>query len=142
MAYTHVYLKSDEAFHCAIGSKCQRFKVTVAKKTVSTSLCPHERIASLLSENVTLPTEDSCAKSVTKPAVRFNVSQWMAKTSAYLYQNKKLDLSKSKKKLIKKKILKISEKGWPKHFEPNDEKCTTCSANLGPPVKHQGRFIS
>ena len=139
MAFTHVYLKSDNEFHCAIGSKCQRFKVTIAKKTVSTSLCPHERIASVLSGKVTANIEDSGVKSAKN--VRFNESQWMSKTSAYLYENKKLDVSKSNKKVVERKILELSEKGWPKHFEPNTEMCAVCAATLGPPVKHQGRFF-
>lgn len=139
MALTHVYLKSDNEFHCAIGSKCQRFKVTIAKKTVSTSLCPHERIASVLSEKVTADVEDSGVKS--SKNVRFNESQWMSKTSAYLYEHKKLDVSKSNKKVVESKILELSENGWPKHFEPNIEMCVVCAATLGPPVKHQGRLF-
>jgi hypothetical protein len=139
MAFSHVYLKSDKAFHCAIGSKCQRFKVTVAKKTVSTSLCPHERISTILSVRVTADTEDSSEKSTHN--VRFNESQWMSKTSAYLYEHKKLDVSKLSKKAIERKILQISEKSWPKHFEPNEENCVVCSGPLGPPVKHQGRYF-
>ena len=134
-----MYLKTDKAFHCAIGSKCQRFKVTISKKTVSTSLCPHERIASVLSGNVTSGGGDSSVKSTKN--VRYNESQWMSETSAYLYKHKKIDVSKSSKKVVERKILQISENGWPKHFEPNEDQCVVCSGALSPPVKHQGRNL-
>ena len=126
-------------FHCAIGSKCLRFKVTVAKKTVSTSLCPHERIATLLSGRCERSVEIPSEQAVSKPSANFNESQWMANTSEYLYQNQKLDLSKLKKKEVEKRILEINSKGWPKLFEPSLEKCPCCSAKLAPPVKHQGK---
>ena len=63
----------------------------------------------------------------------------MSKTSAYLYEHKKIDVSKSNKKKVERKILQISEKGWSKHFEPKEEVCVVCSGDLSPPVKHQGR---
>ena len=53
--------------------------------------------------------EDSGVKSAKN--VRFNESQWMSQTSAYLYENKKLDVSKSNKKVVERKILELSEKG-------------------------------
>ena len=142
MSYTHVYLKKDNAFHCAVGSNCMRYKVTVAKKTVSTSLCPHEHIATALAPRQELsgeiPLEQSASKS--KPRVKFNESQWMKNTSEFLYVHKKLDMSKSKKKLIEKKILKLNVEGWPKLYEPSEEKCPRCCILLKPPKRHPGMF--
>ena len=140
MGFTHVYFKSDAAFHCAIASKCARFKVTVAKKTVSTSLCRHERIATLLTDVTKLLTNVSGEPSKT-PAVKFNESQWLTNTSAYLYKNKQLDLSEANKKLIEAKIMELNGEGWPKHYEPIEDQCPKCLTELGPPVKHQGELI-
>ena len=47
--YVHVTKKpSDEKFKCARGSRCDRFSVTVSKKTQALSLCPHEHIVNIL----------------------------------------------------------------------------------------------
>ena len=139
LMYTHVYMKSDNAFHCAIGSQCTRVKVTVAKKTVSTSQCPHEHIATLLSD---LPQgEDAVPEQPGARVVpKFTESEWTANTSAYLYKHRKLDMSQRQKKLVEKRILETSAAGWPRHFEPDEDKCPECLADLGPPVKHQGDY--
>ena len=141
LMYTHVYMKADNAFHCAIGSKCVRVKVTVSKKTVSSSLCPHERIAVLLSD---LPQDEEAVPQQTgsraaRTVPKFTDSQWTANTSAYLYQHRKLDMSHRQKKEVERKILETSAAGWPRHFEPDEDKCLICLADLGPPVKHQGK---
>ena len=140
LMYTHVYMKTDNAFHCAIGSKCVRVKVTVSKKTVSSSLCPHERIAVLLSD---LPQDEEAVPQQTgsrtaRTVPKFTDSQWTANTSAYLYQHRKLDMSHRQKKEVERKILETSAAGWPRHYEPDEDKCPICLADLGPPVKHQG----
>ena len=106
LMYTHVYMKADNDFHCAIGSKCVRVKVTVSKKTVSSSLCPHERIAVLLSD---LPQDEEAVPQQTgsraaRTVPKFTDSQWTANTSAYLYQHRKLDMSHRQKKEVERKI--------------------------------------
>ena len=141
LMYTHVYMKADNAFHCAIGSKCVRVKVTVSKKTVSSSLCPHERIAVLLSD---LPQDEEAVPQQTgsraaRTVPKFTDSQWTANTSAYLYQHRKLDMSHRQKKEVERKILETSAAGWPRHYEPDEDKCPICLADLAPPVKHQGK---
>ena len=141
LMYTHVYMKTDNAFHCAIGSKCVREKVTVSKKTVSSSLCPHERIAVLLSD---LPQDEEAVPQQTgsrtaRTVPKFTDSQWTANTSAYLYQHRKLDMSHRQKKEVERKILETSAAGWPRHYEPDEDKCPKCLADFGPPVKHQGK---
>ena len=69
--------------------------MTVAKKTVQTSLCPHEHIATLLSDPQ--PAADGAAAQAQPVAAvpKFPESVWTANTSAYLYQNRKLDMSVS-----------------------------------------------
>ena len=100
MCYTHVYHKKDQAYHCARGSRCIRNRVTVAKKTVSTSLCPHEHISTVLSGPGDLPGQavmmgDSLSGQAAGstefqvPPPVYNTSQWMQSTSTYLYQDKK-----------------------------------------------------
>ena len=141
MGFTHVYFKKDQVFHCAIGSNCIRFEVTVSKKTVTKSLCPHEHIASVLSGKHKLPAETpSKLLTVPKPTPKFSDSDRMAKTSEFVYKNRKLDLSKNNKKNIERQIMKLNLKGWPKSYEPSELECPCCSARLGPPVKHQGKL--
>ena len=123
-------------FHCAIGSKCMRYKVTVAKKTVSTSLCPHEHVATVLTRT------NELADTVAEPVVhapKFNHSQWMKNTSTYIYANKKLDLSKSMKKQVEKQIMLLNSSGWPKVFEPSEDCCPHCQTLLESPKQHPGK---
>ena len=141
MGYTHVYLKKDQHFHCAIGSNCIRFKVTVSKKTVTSSLCPHEHIATILSGNHLISNEILPESVyVIEPIVRFTESERMTKTSEYILKNKKLDLSKAQKKIVEAKLKRLNQDGWPKTFEPLEENCPNCSEALEPPVKHQGMY--
>ena len=139
MSYTHVYRKKDLVYHCAIGSKCMRYKVTVAKKTVSTSLCPHEHIATVLTHKNELPA-DSLSEPVVQAPSKFNKSEWMKNTSAFIYFNKKLDLSKSRKKQIEKRIMMINSSGWPKVYEPSEDCCPHCSILLESPKQHPGKL--
>ena len=119
MGYTHVHLKKDKGFHCAIGSNCSRIKVIVSKKTVSTSMCPHEHISTVLSGkyDVNRDLQHVQSKTGQKASYKFNESEWMANTSAYIFRHRKLDLSKQSKKKIEREIMKINEEGWPKLFE-------------------------
>ena len=127
----------DNKFHCAIGSNCIRFKVTVSKKTVERSLCPHEHISTLLSDQSGPASSEQPV--ICAPCPKFNESEWMANTSDFLFREKKLDLSRPNKKVIEKMLLKIrNEGGWPKLFVPKDELCPSCSTVLASPVKHSG----
>ena len=48
--FVHVSMKNEESdFTCANSKNCSRFRVTVAKKRKTLSLCPHEHIAMLVS---------------------------------------------------------------------------------------------
>ena len=149
MCYTHVYLKKDQAYHCARGSRCNRNKVTVAKKTVDTSMCPHEYIATVLSgpSNVSgqsVVVGDSLSGQATGstgfqvPSPVYNTSEWMQNTSTYLYQYKKLDLSMRNKAYIDKKIMDMNKAGWPKVYEPSEENCPRCLSPLQAPQQHAG----
>ena len=132
-----MYRKKDQVFHCAIGSKCMRYKVTVAKKTVSTSLCPHEHIATVLTRNHELP--DTVSEPVVQVPSKFNKSEWMKNTSAYIFINKKLDLSKSNKKQVEKQIMLLNWTGWPKVYEPSEDCCPRCQTLLESPKQHPGK---
>ena len=159
MSYVHVHLKKDNAYHCAIGSKCIRYKVTVAKKTVSTSLCVHEHLATVLSRDqdpVLSGDQDPELSGVQDPALastsglvgdklpykpRFNQSDWMRKTSEYIFRNRSLDLTKTRKKEIEHKIMALNISGWPKIYEPFEEICPRCLTPLQPPKQHPGMSL-
>ena len=75
--FVHV-TRMSEQFKCARGSNCDRFSVTVSKKTNSFSLCPHEHLIGILINEVineseslnesNLPSEEANQKQQAKPS--------------------------------------------------------------------------
>ena len=167
--FVHVTKKpSSESFKCARGSGCDRFSVTVAKKTQHYSLCSHEHIINIVTAKLVTPesvkvneTTEINKKSQQKKQSKTNLTnesidtankscstpdnkqdEWLHNTSVHIFRNMKIDLSLPKLRSIEKKILKLHESGFPSVYSPNLTICPVCKAGLSPPSKHRNVVTS
>ena len=151
--YVHVNKKpSDEKFKCARGSRCDRFSVTVSKKTKALSLCPHEHIVNILrgtqpnkwlqptpkeaSQEDKKSEEDETVKEG-KQKISDKTNEWLNQTSQYIFRNFKMDLSVERMRDLEKQILQLQKTGFPTVYNPHLSKCPVCDNEISPPRKHK-----
>ena len=136
-------------FICANGSRCIRIRVKVSKKQTSSSRCPHEHIAHLLSNN-----KDGL-KTLNEHHLDVSMENtWLERTSKFLLENRSINLTQENIARLEKKILDINVNNkWPKVYQvllyylccilllilkPNLESCVVCAGQLTAPARHSG----
>ena len=104
-------------FVCANGSGCIRFRVKVAKKRTTASLCPHEHIVMVLSgKNVENAAVEEHANDDQDSPQKDN--NWLQNTSKYLFDKKRIDLSDENIRRLEAKVMERTKSGsWLKLFQ-------------------------
>ena len=116
--FVHVSMKNESSnFICANGSNCSRFRVKVAKKRTTLSLCPHEHIVMLVSGRH-LEEADNEASQDEGEDKAFDDNDWLENTTKYLFNNFKVDFSDMNMRRIEEKIMEKNKSGdWSKVYQ-------------------------
>ena len=100
--FLHVTRKGNPSkFSCSNGSKCDRVKVKVSKKTTSVSLCPHEHLVALVN-TLTNPSVDGSGEIEPENDKK---SDWLSNTSKYRFDTQRISLDESNMRSIEKQII-------------------------------------
>ena len=117
--FVHVSMKNEASnFSCANGSNCSSFRLKVAKKRTTLSLCPHEHIVMVVSGKNLENAAAESSEEEDDENVMTDGQNWLENTTKYLFGHFRVDFSDTNIRRLEQKVMEKKKSGdWSKVYQ-------------------------